>query len=129
MSETSWLKEKNAMQMAHVCIEIVKQELDVKLTLSHPLFIDLLKQYVELTDSEHLSDAYHDLISFAGTRAPNFRANANGRTLIAAKAPITKAKPMRVGDIEYLLYKGKPYKRFENGLEFQGLYRGQPYYA
>ena len=129
MSETSWLKDKNAARVAALCINIVERELDVKLSASHPLFIDLLKQYVELTDSEPLSDAYHDLISFAGTKAYCFKANAASKTLMSADRHIGKAHPARVGETEYLVYNGRPYKRFENGLEFQGLYRGQPYYA
>ena len=133
MNDKSWLLNPTAIKCAKLCIVLVREELGVRLTLSHPEFIDMLRNYVELTDSEALEEAFHDLISFAGTSAPQLKANRNVKSVIAPVQTAHANNPtvdVRVVDNEeYIIYKGKSYKRYHNGLEFKGLYRGQARYS
>ena len=128
MNDKSWLLNPTAINAAKNCILIVQKELGVKLILSHPEFLDMLKQYVELTDSKELESAFHDLISFAGFNASHLEPNAKKKKTVVNSAEKTQ-KAARVDDEEYIVYRGKAYKRFNNGLEFKGLYRGQARYS
>ncbi|WP_188151780.1 hypothetical protein [Teredinibacter waterburyi] len=66
MQDRSWMLNPKAIRYAKECIHIVKDELDIKLTLSHPEFMQMLHEYVDLTDSRPLADAYAHLVSMAG---------------------------------------------------------------
>ncbi|NRA41511.1 MAG: hypothetical protein HRU21_04290 [Pseudomonadales bacterium] len=128
MSNKSWLLDPTAIKAAKNCILLVQEELGVKLVLSHPEFLEMLKEYVELTDSEALEVAYHDLISFAGLNASHLEPNAKKKSSIV-NSDVAEGKASRADDEEYVVYRGKAYKRYQNGLEFKGLYRGQARYA
>ena len=128
MNQKSWLLDPTAIKAAKKCILLVQEELGVKLVLSHPEFLEMLKQYIELTDSEALEAAYHDLISFAGLNASHLEPNAKKKSSIV-NSQVANSQASRVDDEEYVVYRGKAYKRYHNGLEFKGLYRGQARYA
>lgn len=135
MADKDWLLNPHAIKAAKACILIVQGELDVKLKLSHPNFIEMLKDYVELTDSEELEDAYHRLIDFAGASAHHFKAYREPKKTVVSnkdsstKHPTTGENIQFINGVEHISLKGKFYKRFDNGKEFQGLYRGQPRYS
>jgi hypothetical protein len=130
MADRDWMLNPTAIKAARCCIAIVQDELGVKLTLSHPQFLELLKEYVELTDSGELQEAYNRLINYAGTEAHHFKAETE-----KPKAKVSKIRndvatqPIHTDDDEFVVHKGKAYKRFDNGKEFKGLYRGQARYA
>ena len=141
MIDKSWILNPKAIQAAKLCIQLVDQELGVKLKLSHPNFLDLLYDYCELTDSEKLTKAFKVLIAMAGAEVKN--------ELIKAHSQTTKVTPIHThqhsnreteGEFleqslstehveEFVEYKGKSYPRWQDKLEFKGLYRGQPRYA
>ena len=135
MSDKDWLLNPQAIKAARACILIVQGELDVKLKLSHPNFIDMLKEYVELTDCDDLENAYHRLIDFSGVSARHFKADRESNNVLArqTESPTRQSKtPPNVkfiNGVEHISLKGKFYKRFDNGKEFKGLYRGQPRYT
>ena len=130
MSNKSWLLNPTAIKAAKNCINLVQEELGVKLILSHPEFLEMLKEYVELTDSAELEVAYHDLISFVGLNASHLEPNAKKKNSLT-NSLVANATPARseTQDEELIVYRGKAYKRFQNGLEFKGLYRGQARYG
>ena len=66
MTDKAWLLSPAAIQAAKKCIFIVHEELGVKLRLSHPQFMELLREYCDLTDCWRLQDAYRELAGFAG---------------------------------------------------------------
>ena len=55
-----------ALRASKECIQLVKRELGIRLTLSNPDFLLLLKDSVEQAESEELHLAYHNLLSLAG---------------------------------------------------------------
>ena len=122
MSANEWLLNRAAISAARRCIESVQQELGIRLGLSHPEFLELLQQYVELTGSDEMRARYNVLMEFADGEPLMPAPRASGATAVdnALEA---------AGDDETVDYRGKRYKRFrEDGAEFQGLYRGQPSY-
>lgn len=130
MSDKDWLLNPSAIKAAKACILIVQGELGIKLTLSHPEFLEMLKDYVELTGSDELESAYHRLVDYAGTSAHHFKAGESitpepKKTRIRHQA---NTELTTLEDDDYVVYKGKKYKRFLNGKEFKGLYRGQARY-
>lgn len=65
MDDRNWLLNWQAIRHAKECIAIVKDELNIKLKLSHPQFIQLLHEYTEATDSEILRASFEKLIAYA----------------------------------------------------------------
>ncbi|CAA0091027.1 Uncharacterised protein [BD1-7 clade bacterium] len=121
MTDKSWLLNHAAIKAAKTCILLTQSELGVKLTLSHPDFFELLTSYVELTDNDALRQAFDELAKYADSSARS------------AAEPIAKAPEPQIANndsgSETIIYKGKAYQRWNEGLEFKGLYRGQPRYA
>ena len=64
--DRSWMLNPKAIRVAKECIQIVKTELNVKLTLSDPEFMQLLHGYVDVTSSAKLGEAYARLLAMAG---------------------------------------------------------------
>lgn len=135
MIDRSWMLNHQAIRTAKDCINLVKDELDIKLTLSHPEFMELLHSYVELTDSQPLAEAYSRLLSMAGvgnvirnigkSEAPEQKIVPISENMKAQKA--VGGEPL-LND-EMVEYNGKLYQRWMDGMEFKGLYRGQAHYA
>lgn len=126
--DKQWLLNAAAIKAARSCIRSVDQELGIRLTLSHPDFLILLSQYCELTDSPALQKSYAQLTQYFD------RSSASHVTPINSKVSnpqITQASKSHASDTsgEYIVYKGRKFKRWHDGLEFQGLYRGQPRYS
>ena len=107
MSDKSWMLSADAISKARMCITVIQDELGVKLKLSHPDFLNMIKEYVELTESSTLRDAYNELVVFAGQ----------------------PTVPSVLSAEEMVRYKGKEYPKYREGQTFKGLYRGQALYS
>ncbi len=135
LMDRNWLLNPNAIKAAKSCIQLVESELGVKLKLSHPNFLDLLYDYCELTESEDLTRAFKLLVSMAGTEVKKELVKSHTQNKVT---PIKKfdetasiAMPIEESNSsnETIEYNGRNYQRWKDGLEFKGLYRGQPRYA
>jgi len=126
MKDRSWMLNAEAIKAARACVDCVKKELDIKLTLSHPDFMTLLHEYVEMTDSKELGTAYARLLSHAGV-------GKTVRDLPPEKGRDQKHKKAVGSDNssaeELVEYGGKSYPKYRDGKKFTGVYRGQPRYA
>lgn len=131
MTDKSWLLNPSAIKAAKCCIQITQDELGIKLKLSHPQFLEMLAEYVDLTDSPILQQAYAELAAFAGiqVKAKPAPTKVVEMPISHQNAPAAGTSAPQAGSEDLINYKGRAYKRFENGLEFKGLYRGQPLYA
>jgi len=144
MSDRSWMLNPSAITAARQCILIVQQELNVKLKLSHPQFIEMLQEYAELTDSEILNASLASLLAYAkGEVATLKAANMQQATTKRAQRPAVVAKKetqlyavteashvSAQPSNEMVEHRGKMYPLYNNdGLRFQGLYRGQARYS
>ena len=135
MTDKSWMLNPKAIRYAKECMHIVRDELGVKLTLSHPDFIHLLHEYVEMLDSSELGLAYSRLISMAGPGAvvKSLKSKEEIENNIV-DLPVKKAAghdsaiTENSTSSEFVSYHGKDYPKSRDGKEFKGLYRGQPIY-
>lgn len=138
--DRSWMLNPKAIRAAKECIQIVKRELGVKLTLSHPEFMGMLHEYVELTDSSELGKAYSKLLAMAGvgnvvhSLKPRKSGNA-ALEVVALPVDAEERKPAIKKIIgadfqrdEYVEFRGKRYAKYRDGKTFRGMYRGQPHY-
>ena len=66
MADREWMLNPQAIRVAKKCIALVKEEFGEKLTLSDPMFMQSMHQFVELSDSRSLGAAYGRLLSMAG---------------------------------------------------------------
>lgn len=133
MQDRSWMINAKAMRAAKQCVEVVRDELGVKLLLSNPDFISLLHDYVELTDSIELQAAYADLMVYAGKNTSAAKLNATDNTVVSIRKDDAldldlPAIHEPIGKEETVTCGGKSYQRWRDGKEFTGLYRGQPMY-
>ena len=131
--DKSWMLNARAIKAAKSCIEQVENELDIKLKLSHPDFLELLLQFTELTDSEELQLSLEELAKYAPADfQQKFQARINDKLSEEEpeSAPQESAPAPNVNNKsdETVLYRGKSYSRYQDGKEFKGLYRGQPHY-
>ncbi|NRB36936.1 MAG: hypothetical protein HRU20_00550 [Pseudomonadales bacterium] len=134
MTNKSWLLNPAAIAAAKICILQIEEELDIKLRLSHPQFLQMIKDYCELTESLALTEAYQALKVFADESLED--------TTKALPKKIIKIKPSMAIESDHhspdhskkqdemVQYKGREFHRYdEDGQEFKGLYRGQARYA
>lgn len=154
MQDKSWLLKPAAINAAKGCIRIVQDELDVRLPLTHPDFLQMLNDYAELAGSAALNEAGATLNTFARSeqvveakrsavvnlRDPLRTDNASlMRTQIIpppAPAPAPAPSPQPVAPTaavaetggEFVNFNGRAYPKFLDGKKFAGLYRGQPRY-
>ncbi len=120
-----------AIAQARSCIAIVQAELGIKLKLSHPQFLELIVDYIELTDSRELASEYSALSSFANIPVPQ-KAVIPSQKVTAIETPLTQAKTIpstSLSEEEMVEFRGKKYPKFTEDGEFKGLYRGQARYA
>lgn len=66
MQDRSWLLKPQVIRVAKECIEIVKIEQGRKLLLADPEFMQILHEYVDISQSPRLRDAYSRLLAMAG---------------------------------------------------------------
>ena len=135
MTDRSWMLNPTAISAARTCIQIVQQELDIKLKLSHPQFLELLQEYAELTDSPELDDALKSLLVLADKEVPTLKHEALAKRAARPAASADRemqhrTQPNDSSSEEFVEYRGKHYPKYnEQGLTFQGLYRGQARYS
>lgn len=146
MTDKKWLLNHAAIKSARTCINLIQEELGIKLTLSHPDFLDMVTAYAELTESVELQSAFSELSNFVNV---NQNEQSTKKTVsflptkqnVAVKQEVEQETHYQpsvekssavsttiVADDE-VLYHGKIYKKYQDGLEFKGLYRGQPRYS
>lgn len=136
MNDRAWMLNAKAIRAAKECIQLVKQELGVRLPLAHPEFLALLREYSEVTESQSLQRAYQNLMDFADGEAsedPTQPSNSTRAkkvvniipTLTAAQAVDTETEET---PDEMVSCGGKQFPRWRDGMEFNGVYRGQPRY-
>ena len=133
MSDKSWMLNPTAIAQAKHCIQIIQEELGIKLKLSHPQFLEMIQEYIELTDSDELAKSYNQLAQLAGGQLQQIEREvvvpiAKTRP-VTASAGVTNGSTAKTANDEMIEYKGKLYPRFSEGGEFKGLYRGQARYA
>lgn len=144
MSDKDWLLNAAAIRAARDCIKVVEQELGVRLKLSHPDFLTLLKEYSELTDSQVLANAVSELSNYSGQVKEVVK-----KSVVVSISSLGGAGSQRAIDYsdvdvnsqsdhvvqqnakiqESVTYHGKEYNRWQDGKEFKGLYRGCPRYG
>ncbi|MFL0796908.1 MAG: hypothetical protein K6L73_05395 [Cellvibrionaceae bacterium] len=136
MTDKSWLLNPAAIGAARKCIVIIEEELGIRLKLSHPQFLEMIKDYTILNESENLERAYLELAAFAheGDKKNNKKPKGllkKAHNIVDIKNPepaSTKKQDSVAGDT--VEYQGQKFPRFnDEGKQFQGLYRGQPRYA
>lgn len=66
MADREWMLNPQAIRIAKKCIGLVKDEFGEKLTLSDPMFMQSLHQYVDRSKQRSLGTAYGRLLSMAG---------------------------------------------------------------
>ncbi|BFM04873.1 hypothetical protein [Halioxenophilus aromaticivorans] len=137
MNDRSWMINPKAVRAAKQCIQIVRDELGVKLLLSNPDFLHLLTEYAELTDSEALQASLAELMVFAGVGNTAAKLNATDNTVVNIRqesaipmetSPAPPTLKELIDNNETIECGGKMYQRWRDGKEFSGLYRGQPTY-
>ena len=131
MADKSWMLNPKAIRKAKECIQIIRDLEGVKLKLSHPDFVQLLHQYVESTRSPELGEAYANLISMAGVGhvVQSLRPKDEA---FEEDVPYKQAvgESLSVQDIGATVeHSGKVYPKYRAGMEFKGIYRGQPRYS
>jgi len=140
MSDKSWMLNVQAITAAKKCISIVEAELGIRLKLSNPDFLELLVEYVELNNSLELEKALLVLAQYAPAKVQSemivggATASAKIINLEDKKAQVnqTGASLALTGEDSgeaMVVYRGKEYRRYQDGMEFKGLYRGQPRYG
>lgn len=135
MNDKEWMLNPKAIRHAKDCIHIVKKELGFKLTLSHPDFVFLLHEYVDMLDSEELGLAYSQLIAMAGPGTVLRTLRPKDQNVIdlpikkVVGDTISSAEESNLRDEnETITSNGRVYPRWQEGKEFKGIYRGQPTY-
>lgn len=134
--DKSWMLNPQAIRYAKSCIHIVRDELGVKLKLSHPQFLQMLHEYVDMTDSQELGLAYSHLISMAGPGTvlrglePKEKAEFDRNIVdLPIKRQANGEAFSEFGlEEETIELNGKLYAKWRDGKEFKGIYRGQPSY-
>ncbi len=66
MNDREWMLNPQAIRLAKKCIALIKEEFGEKLTLSDPMFMQNLHQYVDISKTRSLGTAYSRLLSMAG---------------------------------------------------------------
>jgi hypothetical protein len=123
MQDRNWMLNRSAIGAAKLCVQVIQDELGVKLKLSHPDFMELIAEYCEMTESESLVAAYQELSQYAGVSTSD-NVVPIVKDMVEINAPATKED-----ERETVEFKGKEYLRFDqSGREFQGLYRGAARY-
>lgn len=126
--DKSWMLNPQAIRYAKACIDVVKDELGVKLKLSHPEFLQMLHEYVDMTDSKELGMAYSKLVSMAGPGNLLKGLEPKGTENIVTLPIQQQVNGGFFSEEEMVNHNGKLYPRFRDGKELKGLYRGQPTY-
>ncbi len=118
MMTKDWLLKPESIKIAKECIKHVQSELDVKLLLSHPTFLEMLNDYSDLLSNDELTNAVNQLNEIAGIKSQS--------TAKVVNHPNAKTSVRNIDSTETINHRGKNYLRWRGDKEFAGLYRGQP---
>ena len=131
MNDKSWMLNPKAIRHAKECIQLVKELTGVKLKLSQPEFVQLLHEYVEITGSQQLGEAYARLISMAGVGyvVQSLQAKDEDGEYAEPMKKVAGGDALSIDPSETVEHSGKVYPKYRGGLQFKGVYRGQPLYA
>ncbi|MFQ3323009.1 MAG: hypothetical protein ACI90U_000825 [Pseudomonadales bacterium] len=140
MSDRAWLLKPEPLKVAKTCIQLVQGDINVKLPLSHPQFLEMLNDYADMMESTLLRQSVQRLNSLAGAQGEVFLKNAVGDNVVQhpSHVPARNNTNGAVSNIsntpsrdenETMTYRGKIYKRWQGSKEFSGLYRGQARYS
>ena len=131
MVDKTWLLNPSAIRVAKKCIQCVQDELGVKLKLSHPEFMQMLHEYVELTDSDELGQTYSELLSFVGVgnTIHGLGKREENKVIPLQAQQVVNGPEEPQFEIPMVEYRGKQYPMWNEGKKFKGLYRGQPHYV
>lgn len=137
MSDRAWLLKPEPLKVAKTCIQLVRGELEVKLPLSHPQFLEMLNDYADMMESEQLSVSVRQLNALAGDQGAVFLKKVAGGNVVQhpSHSPTRDNTISEVSNVpardenETTTYNGKIYKRWQGSKEFAGLYRGQARYS
>ena len=128
MTDKSWMLNPKAIRCAKECIRIIQEERGLRLKLSQPDFLQIIHEILDQTHSRALGDCYARLISMAGVGfvMQNLRSKEEAMPMKKAVGAeeITMQNPHAM--VEHY---GKSYPKYRAGLEFKGVYRGQPMYS
>jgi hypothetical protein len=127
VSNREWLLKPEPIQLAKVCVRIVKEELEIKLPLSHSDFLQMLNDYAEMLDNVTLQNSVLQLNTMAGA---NFNAEVSAKIVKHPSSPTQINNTTNITDKVNLddTVNYQNYPRWSEGQEFAGLYRGQPHY-
>lgn len=131
MSDKSWMLNPKAIRQAKECINLVRVMTGAKLKLSDPNFIQQLHEHVESTGSRDLGEAYARLISMAGVGfiVHNLRPKYSAELEDMPVQQVAGAELSVLDRAATVEHFGKLYPKYRSGLEFKGVYRGQPMYS
>jgi hypothetical protein len=146
VSDRAWLLKPEPLKVAKTCIQLVQGDLNVKLPLSHPQFLEMLNDYADMMESTLLRQSVQRLNLLAGAQGEVFLKNAVGDNVVqhpshvparnntnGAVSNISNTPPRdeneNENENETMTYRGKIYKRWQGSKEFSGLYRGQARYS
>ncbi len=126
MNDKSWMLNPQAIRYAKVCIQIIKDRLNIKLKLSQADFFQQLEECGNKIRSFELIAAHHQLMAIAEASGievinsdanvvPIFNRNAN-RAPRAVDSVVTKTK------------EDKTFPNWSQTKAARGVYRGQPTY-
>ncbi len=118
MDDRNWLLNWQAIRHAKECIAIVKDELNIKLKLSHPQFIRLLHEYTEATDSEMLRASFEKLIAYADYDLELDKNKAVAAENVVSMPLKSSVKKLKAAAEEDVMADGKR--------DGKKIYRGQP---
>jgi hypothetical protein len=139
VTNKTWLLKPEPLKVAKTCIQLVQNEIDVKLPLSHPQFLQMLNDYADMMESESLRESVRQLNTLAGDQGDVFlnKAASNNVVQHPSHTPIegktnipanNDASHSPIDESQTTVYQGKTYKRWQGSKEFVGLYRGQARY-
>jgi hypothetical protein len=139
VTNRSWLLKPEPLKVAKTCIQLVQDEIEVKLPLSHPQFLEMLNDYADMMESEALAKSVQQLNMLAGDQGIAFLKKVAGDNVIQHPSHTTiKSNPntsvnhvtpqSAKDESQTITYMGKTYKRWQGNKEFVGLYRGQARY-
>lgn len=132
MTDKSWMLNPKAIRSAKECIRIIQEERGLRLKLSQPDFLQIIHEILDQTQSKALGDSYAKLISMAGVgfvmKNLTPRDGANEEMMPMKKAAGAEDVMMQSPHATVEHY-GKTYPKYRAGLEFKGVYHGQPMYS
>lgn len=143
MTDKSWMLNPKAIRHAKECIQLVHQRSGIKLRLSQEDFLHNLHLHVEASECAELGEAYARLISMAGvgfvikSLPPKRQQQSEHSNVQVFRAVGAEDLVMHEDEhesaahhsAEMVEYGGRLYPKFRSGMEFKGLYRGQPRYS